>query len=399
MNPPANALHWRMLALAVLAQVAVSIIVQGGPTLAPFMQEDLGLSRGEVGLFNSATMGGSLAMMLVAGWVVDAKGERAALIGGNLIVGIFCLAMVTTQTFLSALLVIFMAGAGGAFPTPAGSKTVMGWFPPRQRGTAMGIRQTGIPVGGAIAAALFPAVALAAGWRSALAVGGILCFVAAAACWFGYQNPPAPSLEHPAAQTLAPAPRARRDIVMIGLAGGLLALGQFTLLTYLALYLKETQAVPLAVSASLLVAAQVAGAAGRILWGVWSDRIFGGRRKPALLVANGLAALGALVIGWLPAHTPLWVIAPLVVVYAFNTLGWHGNWVAFLVEIGGSARQGRTVSLGMSLMYPGIIILPPLFGWFVDHTHSWPGAWSLLSLVMLLGILVLLRVPERVRVL
>ena len=87
-----------------------------------------------------------------------------------------------------------------------------------------------------------------------------------------------------------------------------------------------------------------------------------------------------------------------MVVYAFNALGWHGNWVALLVELGGSARQGRTVSLGMSIMYPSIIVLPPLFGWFVDHTHSWTGAWSLLSLVMLVGSALLARVPERARV-
>jgi cyanate permease len=71
--------------------------------------------------------------------------------------------------------------------------------------------------------------------------------------------------------------------------------------------------------------------------------------------------------------------------------------VALLVELGGSARQGRTVSQGMSIMYPSIIVLPPLFGWFVDHTHSWTGAWCLLSTVLLVGCYLLYRVPERVR--
>jgi cyanate permease len=52
----------------------------------------------------------------------------------------------------------------------------------------------------------------------------------------------------------------------------------------------------------------------------------------------------------------------------------------------------------MSIMYPSIIVLPPLFGWFVDHTHSWTGAWSLLSLVMLVCSALLARVPERARV-
>lgn len=384
-----------MLALAVSAQVAVSIIIQGVPTLAPFLQADLGLTRAQVGLFNSALMCGSLLAMFAAGWIVDVKGERVALVGGNLVVGCFCFAMLTTDSFLTALAVMFGAGIGGAFPTPAGSKAVMGWFPLHQRGTAMGIRQTGIPLGGALAAAMMPAIALAAGWRTAVAAGGIACFITAALCARAYRNP---VLEPPAVATPRQGTRLRdllsRNVVLIGLAGAVLTLGQFTLITYLALYLKETQGVPVTISAGLLVLAQIAGAAGRILWGVWSDRLFQRRRKPALLLANGCAAVGALALGWLPVPTPHWLLFLLVAVYAFNTLGWHGCWISLLVETSGSAQQGRTVGLGMSIMYPGIILLPPLFGWFVDTTHSWTWAWTLLSGTLLAGTALLLPVTE-----
>jgi predicted MFS family arabinose efflux permease len=273
----------------------------------------------------------------------------------------------------------------------------MGWFPLHQRGTAMGIRQTGIPAGGALAAALLPAIALAAGWRVAVAAGGVACFLSAAICALAYRNPP----DEPDAATLrAGAQRMplrdllTRNVLLLGLAGAVLTLGQFTLITYLALYLRETQGIPVAISATLLVLAQIAGAAGRILWGVGSDRLFGRRRKPALLLANGLAALGALALGWLPAATPLWLLAPLVMLYAFNTLGWHGSWISLLVESAGTARQGRTVGLGMSIMYPGIILLPPLFGWFVDRTHSWPWAWTLLAAILLAGMALLVPVRE-----
>ena len=383
-----------MLGLALLAQVAVSIIVQGTPLLAPIVQEDLGLTRAQVGMFNSALMGGSLVMMLTAGWMVDTRGERAALIGGTFTVGVFALLVLTTQQFIPALLVLFAAGIGGAFPTPAGSKAVMGWFPPHLRGTAMGIRQTGIPLGGAIAAAVLPPLALAMGWRMALALGGLACFLAAAACWLGYRNP----LDAPdgatAATAITPAPDVGRRVLAMGIAGGLLTLGQFTLITYLSLYLAETRQLAVTVCAALLFGAQLAGALGRILWGVASDRLFARRRKPALLLANGLSALGVLAIGWLPQATPLWAIAALVIFHAFNTLGWHGTWVSMIVEIGGPTRQGRTVSQGMALMYPSIILLPPLFGWFVDHTHSWRGAWTLLSGVLLLGVGIIALVRE-----
>ena len=45
-----------------------------------------------------------------------------------------------------------------------------------------------------------------------------------------------------------------------------------------------------------------------------------------------------------------------------------------------------TLGVAMTLMYPGIFFLPPLFGYAVDLTHSWRGAWSVLAGVLLLGV-------------
>ena len=387
---------WSMLSLALLAQIAVSVVVQGVPTLAPFLQADLALTRAQVGMFNSAIMGGSLVAMFAAGWVVDVKGERAALVWGNVLVGLFGLTVLGTDTFVTALLALFCAGIGGAFPTPAGSKTVMAWFPIQQRGMAMGVRQTGIPLGGALAAASLPFIAHAAGWRVAVAVGGLACFASAALCQWLYRTP-----AEPLRASTAQPPASRfsdfltPDVVLLGLAGGLATLGQFTLVTYLAIYLKETHGIAVTTSASLLVLAQIAGAAGRVLWGLASDRVFHHRRRPALILPIALSAVGALALGWLPHGTPLWGIALLVTVHAFCALGWHGNWIALIAEVAGPERQGRTVGVAMSIMYPGIIVLPPLFGLYVDRTHSWPGAWTGLCVILLAATALILPVGER----
>jgi MFS family permease len=108
--------------------------------------------------------------------------------------------------------------------------------------------------------------------------------------------------------------------------------------------------------------------------------------------AVGLSAIGA-GPGWQPSGT-CWVIGSIVIAYAFNTLGWHGNWIALIAEIAGPERQGRTVGVAMSIMYPGIICLPPLFGLVVDHTHSWRGAWTALAGVLLISTAVLVPVRE-----
>jgi len=332
--------------------------------------------------------------MFLAGWIVDTYGERAALVWGNVAVGTFCLTVAATNSFMSALLALAAVGIGAAFQTPAGSKAVMLWFPPAQRGMAMGVRQTGIPIGGALAAATLPAFSAIAGWRMAIVVSGVTCLLAAGVCWLVYRQPqqlqqPHGTLSTPGAPTQKGGNRIRdlltRDIVLLGLAGALLPLGQFAILTYLALYLKETQGIPITTSAVLLVLAQIAGALGRILWGIWSDRLFAQHRRPAVLWANVSAAIMALVLGWLPPGVPLWCIGLIVFVFAFNAIGWHGSWIALIAELAGPEKQGRTLGLAMSIMYPGIIVLPPLFGWLVDYTQVWELAWSMLAGVLILG--------------
>jgi MFS family permease len=85
----------------------------------------------------------------------------------------------------------------------------------------------------------------------------------------------------------------------------------------------------------------------------------------------------------------------IVFLYAFNTIGWHGNWMALLAELAGPERQGRTIGVAMTIMYPGIIVGPPLFGTLVDYTHRWGLAWTLLAAVLLVGTLLILPVRER----
>ena len=56
---------------------------------------------------------------------------------------------VTNYTYVVAILLFVGIWYGGE--QPGGSKAIVKWFPPQRRGLAMGIRQTGIPIGGALA--------------------------------------------------------------------------------------------------------------------------------------------------------------------------------------------------------------------------------------------------------
>jgi sugar phosphate permease len=257
----------------------------------------------------------------------------------------------------------------------------------------------------------------------AVAGGAASCVLIGLACWLTYRESPRP--RHPRrAASRTPAATAEaatssrtpgaatcsrtsgsvstralltRDVLLAAIAGGLLPFAQFALVTYLALYLSQAHGVPLTTGAQLLVAAQLAGVAGRIAWGSASDRLFGSRRRPALMLAGLIAMLGTLLLGWLPRDVPLVWLGLLAVGLGFSAISWQGNWVALVSELAGPAAQGRTVGLSMTLTFLGVAVGPPLVGYLVDRSGSWPLAWTFLAGVLGVGTLLVAAVRERRR--
>ncbi len=389
-----------MLAIVLVVQLVVSSITQGIPTLAPWIRADLGLSYAQVALFGMAINLATAALIPAAGWVVDAYGEKAAHVAGGLTVGVAAAAFAFTPFGILAFLPLLVVGIGAATPTPGGSRAVMGWFPPGQRGVAMGIRQTGIALGGAAAAAFAPALAETAGWRTAVVAGAVACVVMGLVCWMLYREPAdrhrasrRPSLPGLAAVREL----VTRDVAILAVAGGLLPFGQFAVITFLALYLQQTHGVPVTTGARLLLAAQLAGVAGRVVWGLGSDRAFGGRRRPPLISAGLLAAGLTLVLGWLPPGIPFAVLVVLALVLGFNAIGWQGNWVALVSELARPGQQGRTIGLAMVGTFVGVAVGPPIAGFIVDHTGSWPAAWTVVAVILATGALLVMPVREATR--
>ena len=73
-----------------------------------------------------------------------------------------------------------LAGFAGASVQSASGRAVMAWFPARQRGVALGIRQTAIPISGFAASLALPPLVRHGGTGVGFATLGIACLVAAA---------------------------------------------------------------------------------------------------------------------------------------------------------------------------------------------------------------------------
>jgi len=397
-NPGTNRQRWFLLGVATAAQIGASIIRLGIPALMPFIRQDLGLDRIQVGLTSTVLNTGAAAAGIPAGRAVDRFGERRVIGYGTIACGAAILGAGVTSSFALLLLILIVTGFLSTTSVPAGGKVVVRWFGSHERGTAMGIRLTGVSLGGAIAAAALPPLALATSWRSALCLAGAATIVIGIVSLYAYREPPdTRTVEERRPGVGAWALAARGDMRAVNAYTLLFGAGQWCYLTYLTLYLTEAIDMSVVVAGSLLAVGQLCGTFGRIGWGVMSDRLMHGRRRPALALVGTLAVIMTLGMAMLTPHTPFFVVAVIVALLGLSIQGWNGLAHTIASELAGTRDAGVAVGINNSVGFLGVIALPPLFGAVVDWTDSYRAAWVLLAglLVLALALLIFVREPRR----
>jgi predicted MFS family arabinose efflux permease len=377
---------WLVVAVATLAQAATAFAFLGVAALSGFFQQTFGLSGAQTGLIVTAVGLVPLFVLIPVGRLLDRYGERGIVLGGALLLAAGVGAAALAPSYPWLLLLLLVGGAGYATSQPGGSKAVAGWFVARRRGMAMAIRQTGLPLGGAAAAAALPALAAGSGWQTALvtaaavtAIGGILFFLVYRQAGGGGGGD---------YRLLAGVRGLLADSQMrpVLWAGVVLVSTQFCLISYLMLFLRDAHDLPLTRGAWFLFATQVAGVAGRVVLGAWSDRLGPGRRMWAVELSLVVAAACSFALPLLPGGA-FGGLTVLSVVLGFFAFGWYGPWVVRVAEAAPGGAVGLTLALAMTTNQLGIVGAPPLFGLVLDLSGSYLLPWWLLALAMAAGAL------------
>jgi MFS family permease len=407
---------WLLVATAVLAQVSVSVVEMGVPTLAPFLKESFGLSVAGVGLLVACVNGGRVLGSWPAGLLADRIGEPPVMLAA-------C-AGVSAFVSLSAL-AAGPLGAGAAFAclgvfagaaAPAGSRFVLSAFGRRRRGLPMGLRQSAVPLGGLIAAFALPFLADRWGLPVALLAAGGTCLVGGVLVALlarhaagtllprratGTQHPrhavgtPLAACPRAARSARAPRPTVRDGNVRLVIAWGVLFIGgQYALVSYLVLDLVRTGGLTLASASSMLVVAQLGGIVGRIAWGVLSDLRFAGRRRPPLLVLNAVACATAFSLAALGRSEPLSLIAVTSFLAGATMIGWQGVWMSLISELYPPAMMGRALGYGLTFTNVAIVAWPPAFGLIADRTGGFAASWAVLGGALCVSVLLMSFVHE-----
>jgi len=253
----------------------------------------------------------------------------------------------------------------------------------------MGIRQMSQPLGVTLAAVTVPQLAEASGIRAALVLPVVLCAVLAVLCAVGIADPPRPARAGAPVEHVVNPYRSTAFLWRIHAVSVLLVVPQFTLSTYGLVWLVglgwSTAAAGLLVGAS-----QFVGAVGRILVGVWSDRV-GSRVGPLRVVAVGAAAVMGLLA--LVDATHLAAAAVVLVVATSVTVADNGLAYTSVAEAAGPFWSGRA----LGAQNTGQFIAASAVGPGVGALVSALGFAASFSIVGLLPLLALPLVPGRDR--
>jgi len=275
-----------------------------------------------------------------------------------------------------------LLGAAHGLVNPATSALLAATAPPRIRSMIFSIKQTGVPVGGALAGLLVPVLLLWTRWQIA-----VLVLAIAAAAFLAVLIPfrrvydtdlkPTQGLHlrrfaSPVAEVWA-----NRRILELALVSGVFSAVQMSFTTYLVSYLKLELSYSLVAAGLVLSAAQVAGVLGRILWGTAADRLSEPRRVLAILgVTMGLCGVAAAMFtgAW-----PTFAVLGVCVLYGATAVGWNG---VFLAEVARLAPEGRVAIITggtQFFTFAGVLIGPPAFGLITSVTGSYGAGFSLVA--------------------
>ena len=380
--------RYRWVIAGVLWSTYVVIFMHrlGMGPLAPFLKQDFGLTSTQVGSLMSAAALGYMLSIMPAGWAVDRVGVRRLLLIGQVGGGVFILGMFWAPSYEAALFIMLMSGFGCGCLMPSTTKGVMVWFPLRERATIMGLKQTGVNVGGIIAAAVLPAVALAVGWRFGFIMLGSLAIIIGITSFILYKEPPAPALS-PSRDVTTSAGVARqargqmlrelfksRDLWLVAIAGFALAAAEFAVIAHLVLYLTESLLLPVVTAGGILAITETGGILGKPGSGLISDRIFAGSRRKVYLLWGILAGVMCLVIAlWGPALS--WALYPVLIVLGVAAIGWGGIHLTLVAELAGTELAGTATGATGVAVNAGTMVGPLLFGFIVDTSGSYQQAW------------------------
>jgi MFS family permease len=357
------------------------LFINGVAFLIPSLEATRGTPLAEASLLSSMPSWGMVVTLIAWGYVLDRVGERLVLTLGSGLTAAAAYAAASVHSMVWVAVWLFLGGMAAASCNTAGGRLVSAWFPPQQRGLAMGIRQTAQPLGIATGALIMPELA-EHGPHAGLMFPALVCTAAALASAVGIANPPRKSRETATKEELASPYHGSSVLWRIHAVAGLLMMPQTVTVTFMLVWLINHHHWSVAAAGGLVTLSQLLGALGRIAVGRWSDRI-GSRMQPVAVIAAA-AALTLFLLA-LSDHLDSRFDIPLMVVVSVFAVLDNGLEATAITEFAGPFWSGRALGIQNTTQRVMAAVGPPLFGVLIGAAR-YPSAWLLCGLFPLAAV-------------
>jgi len=349
--------------------------------LAPAIVAAIGKPPEAVGLLGGAMGFGSVWLFAANRGVTPVLGPLKALIAAC-ILAVSGAGLVLTGVWPVALCGAAAIGFSYAVTAPAGSQILSAHTPRQYWGTLFSIRQSGVPVGGALAGLLGAGLAAAIDWRAglaALAAVPLLCagLLAVSPARFRAGASGAPfrlrALFDPV-NAVRPLLTLKRmpQLLPVTLASLGFAMGQGSTLSFMTTYLTDGLGLTLALAGAIYATLQMASFGGRVMVGFIADRLGSTRR---MMVLMALASASALVlVAHFDAGWPRPVLFACAALAGVCVATWNGLFLAEIAKVAPPDEVGEATASSTFFTFVAYMIAPPLFAtlvWLMDYSSAY----------------------------
>jgi MFS family permease len=385
--------NWMPLAITLAIQAMVAMALLTLPAMAPRVAQAVGISATWVGLYIALAYAGAMAASLASGAVVARYGAIRAS-QASLLVCAAGLALCALPSLPAMGIGAVLVGVGYGPITPASSHLLARTTPAHRMSLVFSVKQTGVPLGAALAGAIVPGLQLLAGWQAALlavAAVSVLCAAVAQTLRTEFDADRDPRRRIALGHFLQPVQLvlSHAQLRMLAACSFMFSIVQLSLTTYLVTFLTDNLAYGLVAAGFLLSVSQLGAVIGRVLWGYVSDRWFGARRMLALLALVMAASSGATAL--LQPKAPTLIVMAVLFVFGASAIGWNGVYLAEVARQAPEGQAGMATGGTLAITFLGVVLGPPVFGGMAGAFGSYRAGFAALVVPLVLCAGVLLR--------